>query len=164
MTYVEKPDLRYCANDRHWMTTLPLSYLKKGDRFTLQSNGVLAKVASGVADMDGHSVSASYGLRAGGTYYEEHPHEDYINVRWDGIDYSPAAGYHSGLPTNHSLYPKDGKVYVSREIADRVAKDRQYNIDLKNGKFDKVKSAVNEQKKRDLLAQVTKIEKQIREL
>jgi hypothetical protein len=151
----------YFANQQHWMTAVPLDYLKEGDRFALMSNGVLAKVATGVADMDGHSVSETYGFRSGNDYYTSNHQKSYINVRWDSIEYCKKGSFNFKIPLNHSLYNKDGVVYVNKEIAERVKLDQQQNAGIA---AETTEQKTREAKKAELLAQVATIEKQIREL
>jgi hypothetical protein len=154
-------DKLYGANDRHWLTKVPLDYLKEGDRFVLRSPTYVGQMATGVADMDGHSVSERYGFRGGNYYYADNPNENYVNVRWDGIEYSKKGSHDFKLPLNHSLYAKDGVVYVSKGIAVRIVLDQKQNAGLRSDKLDQ---AVKDTKKRDLLAQVAVIQQKIKEL
>jgi hypothetical protein len=157
-------DKLYGANDRHWLTEAPLGYLKEGDRFTLISSGLPVRVATGVADMDGHSVSEHYGFRAENDYYTRNPEENYVNVRWDGIEYCKKGSFGGNLPTNHSLYAKDGTVYVSKGIAARIALDQEHNAGLRNGKVLQAEEMARGIKKAELLAQVAVIQQKIKEL
>jgi hypothetical protein len=156
-------DKLYGANDRHWLTEAPLDYLKEGDRFVLRKLHSY-DVATGVADMDGHSVSEHYGFRDGNDYYIRNPKEDYVNVRWDGIEYSKKGSHDFKLPLNHSVYNKDGTVYVSKKIAARVALDQEQNTALRNGKALQAEEMARGNKKAELLAQVAVIQKKIKEL
>jgi hypothetical protein len=151
----------YFDNDRHWLARVPLDYLKEGDRFVLRGAKYVSQLATGVADMDGHSVSDRYGFRGGNGYYIDNPEKNYINVRWDGIEYCKNGSFDFSLPLNHSLYAKDGTVYVSKEIAARIALDEEQNSGLRKDKLDQ---AVKDTKKRDLLAQVAVIQQKIKEL
>lgn len=156
-----EPNPMYFANDRHWLTEVPLDYLKEGDSFTLMSYGLPVRVATGVADIDGHSVSESYGFRGGSYYYSDNPEKTYVNVRWDGIEYCKKGSFDFNLPLNHSLYIKDGTVLVSKEVAARIQLDQEQNDGIKNDKLDQ---SIREAKKRDLLAQVAVIQQKIKEL
>jgi hypothetical protein len=157
-------DKLYGANDQQWMAEVPLDYLKEGDKFVLRSRGMPVRVATGVADMDGHSVSERYGFRGGNYYYADNPEKSYINVRWDGIEYSKKGRFDFNLPVNHSLYIKDGVVFVSKEIAVRIALDQKQNSGLRSGNALQAEEMARGIKKAELLAQVAVIQQKIREL
>lgn len=145
---------------------VPISYLKKGDRFTATrktmtygaSNSVI-RVSSGVADMDGHAVSESYGLRQGNTFFLD-PERNYINVKWDGVSYGP-----NWVHPNDGIYEQDGfTFYVTEEVAKRVKDDIALNEQTAYEGRMAAAESVQAKKKRDLLAQVAVLQKQINEL
>lgn len=145
--------------------SIPMSYLREGDRFVAINAGLYGiVVVTGVADMDGHKVSSRYGSRVGNRYFEA-VEQNYINVLFDGLDY----GLHrSDYRVNSGMYERDGwTFYVSPEIHARYIEDAEWN--RRWGTWETYNLAQNadavlEAKKRRLQEQVAQLQKEIEEL
>lgn len=149
-------------NIDHKLQIVPLNYLRKGDYFVATNArpekfvNTQLTVASGIADMDGHEVSDNYGFRAGNSYYHNNPSKDYLNVRFNGVEYG-----HDHKRVNDSLYLDDGwTVYVTRDVADRIALDVRHNQDWPAHQ----EAARLATQKAELLAQVAVLQQKIKEL
>lgn len=147
------------------LKSIPLGMLKKGDKFVASKPSPFMGVAicSGVADMDGHLVSESYGFRTGNNHYLE-ASKNYINVRFDGEVY----GENWEHP-NDTLKQRDGwTIWVTSEVRLRVDQDVLYNADL--AKVTAAKSQEEKEeadravKKLDLLNQIAKLKRQVEAL
>lgn len=101
-----------------------MNFLRKGDRFAAVSKKATsrgtAKIRIGTADMHGHAVSTSYGWVSNNHYYDD-PEKKYINVKWDGVDYSKDAWKHP----NDSIYEREQNVFVTQETVERIRKDQR---------------------------------------
>lgn len=152
------------------LTSIPMQYLRKGDRFVAvihAASGRVGQVVTGTADMDGSMVSEDRGFRAD----DYSDYGGYINVKFD----DPVKPYHL-YTANNSMYHEEGWVFfVDREVAARYRADVQYNNDLlrtreaeKRAKKieadESAKSAKRANRKAELQRQVAELQRKIDEL
>lgn len=131
-------DIKTAFNKR-----IPIDFLRKGDRFRAERvatpDGEMISL-TGVAHMDGHSVSSNYGVRQGNTYWTDpdHPERNYINVHWDHIDYT----HRYGRDDQYDHWPNSGLkdhgkgawvVWVDANTYDRYLRDKATNEALVAG-------------------------------
>lgn len=101
------------------LTEIPMSFLREGDRFVGRRGNVFV---TGVADMDGHKVSSSYGTRTGVDVYDDRE-KNYINVQFDGVQYGPGTRF----GVNTTMYERDDwKILVMPEVYNRYLEDKKW--------------------------------------
>lgn len=94
------------------LVKVSLDYLRKGDRFVAIAGFHQNQVSTGVVAMDGHGITNN-------AYYKDNPDEGYINVKFDGLEYTD-------LRPNDSIYSHENWIiYVSPEIAKRIDYDKK---------------------------------------
>lgn len=142
---------------------IPIDYLREGDRFVARGRGRVVMV-SGVAAMDGNSVSDRYGFRTNGNSIAG---AQYINVRLD----DPTKPYGDPYAWNHpndTLYDEDWTFFVVPTIFARYREDVAYNKNLKAQREAEAKLSDAERAKRDkkvaLVAAINNAKRTIAEL
>lgn len=138
------------------LKTIPMGYLRKGDRFVAMlspSPGKGRVVLAGVANMDGQWVSEDYGFRGGHSERYLDPQNEYINVHLDGVDYSNWQSDRT-RQCNTGMYARDEwSFYVTPDLWVRYSADFAQNERIK---------AEREQAKKDAAAALEAAEAQAR--
>lgn len=145
------------TTEADFTTKADISYLREGDRILVnKNNSDLYRLA--VATMDGHAVSDTYGLRAGNDYYAKNVDRNYINVRFDGVEYGTP---HSWKHPNDSVYAKDNTVYVTAATAARIRRDKSETQRVNRLIVDRKKAAELMEKMRADAAELMRIQARI---
>lgn len=118
---------------------IPFEYLRKGTRF--KSVNAQGKIVYGEAAMDGHQVSENYGVRTGNTYYTDRPDENYVNVRFDGNEYT-SYGSNESIKNRLNL-----TLFVTKQAHDDYLDDLEHNQLMKN---DQAKTAARRELEKKL--------------
>jgi hypothetical protein len=112
------------------LRTIPMGYLHEGDSFVaVRYNGNKRQVVAGVAHMDGHMVSETYGFRPHNNTHYTTPETEYINVHLDGLTYKPMLSEHwpnTGLSTAEGW-----TIYVGKPEYEQFLKDSDTNENLR---------------------------------
>lgn len=119
--------------------SVDFSYLKKGDSFLFSPLSEYG-VRLGIADMDGHAVSDTYGEGTGNVYYtRSYPEKNYINVRWEDQFYTKSN------PNDSLIAKSPGLVFVSQSTYNRIESFKTNRLNAeREAKIAKVRAQIKD--------------------